>query len=336
METDFFFVGDRAQAFWDWDLKDRNLEFLQGLDPDYCVFIAQQMAPLLDDPDTCQEAAAALRVAYGQGIETLMALVAAALQAPTCPLGWMLSYQTAELRTFIERIRRPSGSPLVYPMFRWPYLDGLADEVLAPVPYPDPKGKWVVEGFTRFWYQASGDFVDPDQTAEYNAIKHGTRLTLGGSYWAIGRESIVGEAAPEMHSMGGSEFGSSIFTKEKVAGDSVHWRPRRRLRNWAPETWVHDLQLVSMSLRNLISFLKTVSGVDPTTCQYQNPESPDLFERQATGIGFLGSSFDTRVSASDIRRLSKADVEAAIRRHWAMQTERIQRAVSGESAKESP
>ena len=336
METDFFFVGDRAQAFWDWDLKDKNLEFLQGLDPDYCVFIAQQMAPLLDDPDTCQYAAAALRVAYGQGLETLMALVAAALQAPTCPLGWMLTYQPAELRTFIEQIRRPAGSPLVYATFHRPYIEGLADEVLAPLPYPDSKRKWVVDGFAGFWYQASGDFVDSDMTAEYNAIKHGTRLTLGGTYWAIGRETVVGEAAPEMHSMGGSEFGSSIFIREKVAGDSVNWRPKRRSRNWSPDTWVRDLHLIAMSLQNLSSFLKTVAGVDPTTCQYQNPESPDLFERPETRIGLLGSSFDTRVSASDIRRLPKADVEASIRRHWAKQTERIQRAVSGESAKESP
>jgi hypothetical protein len=86
--------------------------------------------------------------------------------------------------------------------------------------------------------------------SEYNSIKHGLRTGFGGFSMAIGPEAVPGEPAPPeaMHSLGGSEHGSSFFMprtfvehpREKDKRPKLghgrnkqfHFRLRRQALNW--------------------------------------------------------------------------------------------------------
>jgi len=103
-----YFVGERPQVTWAWDLDDRNLRFLCGIDAGYFTHIASTEGALLES-EARHFAVAALRVAYGQALETLFALAGAAVQAPGCVVGWMLAYRNDELLHLVRAMA--SGRP---------------------------------------------------------------------------------------------------------------------------------------------------------------------------------------------------------------------------------
>ena len=112
-----FIVGERPHVFVNDTIANRR--FLEGIDADYWTYQAAAHADRLDaeEREQRQRAAAALRVAYSQGVETLLALIGAFLQVPRYPLGWLVRYNNADLRywrilgvgrTDLTRRRRPS------------------------------------------------------------------------------------------------------------------------------------------------------------------------------------------------------------------------------------
>ena len=97
-----FVVDETPYCLWDADIRQRNLDFLDSIDPGYSN-IADLHGQSLDGQEK-QYAAAALRVAYSQGLETLFALLCAAIQAPDCVEGWLTKYQNSELESVVKKI----------------------------------------------------------------------------------------------------------------------------------------------------------------------------------------------------------------------------------------
>src|ERR1700749_2873767 len=87
-----FFIDERAIHF----IRDdgASLRFLQGVDHHYWEYQSAVHGQQLEAEDIAhrQRAAAALRIAYGQGLEALFAFIGALVQAPSCPLAWLLAY----------------------------------------------------------------------------------------------------------------------------------------------------------------------------------------------------------------------------------------------------
>jgi hypothetical protein len=106
LEARFFAVGTAPYCVWDWDLHERNLEYLESLDPDYFDYVGRANLPHLDseDPKERRRVATAIRTAYHHGLESFFGLLFATLQAPRCVAGWMQAYVPADLTT-----RRPAG-----------------------------------------------------------------------------------------------------------------------------------------------------------------------------------------------------------------------------------
>src|SRR5215207_7738889 len=102
----FFAVGTEPYCVWDWDLKERNLQYLESLDPDYFDYVGRANLPYLDseDPRERRRAATAIRTAYHHGLESFFALLLATLQAPHCMVGWMQAYSPAELRKLVRSV----------------------------------------------------------------------------------------------------------------------------------------------------------------------------------------------------------------------------------------
>ncbi|HEV7746101.1 MAG TPA: hypothetical protein VGO56_13965 [Pyrinomonadaceae bacterium] len=96
-----FAVNETPYCFWDLDVHGKNLEFVNKIDPKYFEHIADLHGELLE-ADQKQYAAAALRLAYSHGLETLFALLCPAVQAPDCVIGWFLKYRNSELLIRLE------------------------------------------------------------------------------------------------------------------------------------------------------------------------------------------------------------------------------------------
>lgn len=305
-----FYVGHRPQVTWAWDLSERGLDFVRGIDARYYEHVAKSQGALLDSDDR-QYAAAALRVAYGQGLETLVAFIAAALQAPQCVVGWMLAYRNGDLSNVAADVTHipPVIEYLAPPVDRDP-LALLASETLAQTGWSANKQKRLAEAFAEAWGRWCREYLDKVEAAEYNSLKHGTRARLGGFSLMIGMEHIPGESAPaeSMRTVGASEFGSTFFVAEHLNGVH-HQYPRRTSKNWNPVALAHGLQLIAMSIQNIVSFLRIVNSDDPSECPFAAPSNMESFGLpwQSTG-GIKFMNLDRTVASDDIIRWTKEEV----------------------------
>ena len=261
MEYSIFYVGQRPRVLWDTELHEKNLGFLRGIDASYYSHISEVHEPLLLG-DSKMQAAAAIRIAYAQGVETLMALACAAMQAPDCILGWMLLYTNSELRGLVKSVSHGSGAYPVHPWYSPPSWESFASRAFGGAECDGELRAALERNFGRLWSRFAADFLDDRQQQEYNSIKHGTRPRLGGFHMSVGPQADAGipATAESMISLGGSDFGSTFFVQERVAHSKLHLRPIGVSVNWVPENLVEGLLLLSMSISNLVSFLMAQAG----------------------------------------------------------------------------
>ena len=226
----FFAVGANPYCVWDWDLDQRNLQYLDSFDPDYFEYAARVNLAKLEaaDPRERRRAATSIRTAYHHGLESFFALLLATLQAPHCVVGWMQAYSPAELRKLVRSVdpglwgsgeRRKEMSsyrerilPYVWVKPRSYLWEGISRTIHKPI--ADKEQAERTKGlFADLWRRFAKDLVDDAFVSEYNSIKHGLRTGFGGFSMAIGLQEAPDVPAPteKMHSLGGSEHGSSFF-----------------------------------------------------------------------------------------------------------------------------
>jgi hypothetical protein len=296
-----FVVGkDTPLCVHDPDFVERNTTFLDSVDPGYFDYLAKvHLAGLEDDS---QHAAIALRTAYHHGLETFFALLFAAVQATPVAYAWALKYNAADLRwlcqtvTWSEYVRNLYGlNPVT-----WDGLSGLVNRFN----FDAAKLSETKQLFADLWRRFAGDFVREEHGFEYNSIKHGFRLRPGGFGLALGREPQPGVPPPEqeMKTLANSKFGSSFFTAEhflkpppnpKGKRNSEHFRTRRRSLNWSPEAAVIAVQLLSMSINNVLSFMKIQCGQPGAEVRFIRPSDVATFEAPwSFSVGVFDLSMD--------------------------------------------
>ena len=310
-------TGDRASVFWGHDLAGDNRRFLEALDPGYYWFAAREAAdrlsaePALEHADQLR-AAMALRLAFGQGVETLMALLCALAQAPRFPVGWMLRYRNEELREIVEAIDvgRVFPHQLTSDAVSWVLLSAIVHGHIPGV----AERLGLVDKFATFWGRMAHELLSDSHQDEYNALKHGLRVMPGGFSVAFGIEKVPGQrAAPEdMQSLGGSAFGSSFTVPLKIVGaEKHHLRLSHRSRNWSWEVLAIDLQLISQSIGNVVSCLRVIAGAPPGTVRFGWPaeREDDIFTRyQQFLVSIEHFATTDNVQAADIEAVGADEV----------------------------
>ncbi|BAS12075.1 conserved hypothetical protein [Arthrobacter sp. Hiyo8] len=306
-----YFVNNRPQVSWAWDLKDRNLNFLRAIDPGYYVHIRKHEAPILEEAGLdAQYAAASIRLAHAQAVETLFALLGALAQAPYCPIGWMLAYSNPELREVTKALISIQGLVDKSAWEEGVTLGKLANLVFSRTGWLEEKVASTAESFARMWQHWASSMLDMHQVAEYNSFKHGSRVALGGHAIRIGRETTPGLAVPSegMVTMGGSVFGTSFYTSVELGG-RLHQYPQQRSHNWSATALVDGLDLLAMSIRNVIACLRIIGGDDPGECEFQIPEDPAAYNLPFAPVrGVTLSSFDLKLGVENIEPLTKDQV----------------------------
>jgi hypothetical protein len=194
-------------------------------------------------------------------------------------------------------------------------LKRLAKIVFGSTGWTEAKQASTAESFERLWRHWSASLLDDGQVAEYNSFKHGSRAALGGHTISVGAETTPGVAAPadQMRSLGGSAFGSTFYVATGVLG-RLHRYPRRRSRNWSVPALVEGLDLLAMSVRNVVAILRIIGGDDPAKCEFQIPADPSAFDLPLIGAGGItSSSFDWNLRADQIERWTKTEVLERLR-----------------------
>lgn len=304
-----FVVNEKPFACWDWNLKQKNLDFLNGIDTEYFKYIAETHGNNLNNKNK-HRAALALRIAYTQALEVFFALIGSMIQAPNCIVGWMLSYTNSDLRMVINNINKQKT---IYSKFNWDIIEWvkLAEFVHSFIP-ADLQKNWIPSKVGALWSRFSKEFLDKKNILEYNSAKHGLRTSLGGFVFSIGVEKEPGKPAPieNMKSIGGSEFGTSFFYREFIFNNNkVNFSPKNQSLNWNPENLANGLFLISLSINNVISALKIANGVDPKTCQFLVPDTEESLELPWKHvIGATAFNFNVEINPKLVRPITKEDI----------------------------
>lgn len=316
----YFIVNDRPYCVWDWELQKTNIEFIRGIDYRYFAYVAAANEEHLGGDDK-HRAAIALRTAYHHGIETLLTLLGATLQAHACVFGWILRCHTEDLQEVVQQISKGNAT-----LFNRHGLDQVSWRSVADVIFrhlnagPELKSN-LAKRFGDFWALAASDFLSVDNCNEYNSLKHGFRNKSGGFHLSVGQEASPGVAAPQegMTMLGGSEFGSSFLVPYGVDDRPSPRREhvfivRRQSLNWSPESLVNRLVLLALSIENVVAALRVLNGDSATGVQFRYPTNEEIFdELSGYSPGVLSMSFHVAIREKHIARPSKADILNSLR-----------------------
>lgn len=313
MDHRIFAVADEPYFLWEEDCRERSVEFLNGLDPGFFTYLLETHAAAKDE----KRASAGIRIALHHAVETMFSLLGAFFQAPGCSYAWISRCQTEQLRNVVRRIGSNDESlisPWVVRPIGWA---GLADIVFQRFKPGTEENRFAVQGFSNVWARMSGDFLNELVSDEYNATKHGFRMTLGGFSAEISTKPAT--ASPEDLDMvalaGGSEFGAMFLKVDKLTGaGGRHLQSRRIAVNWSMEQDAALLHLAHLSIHNVVSALKFLNGVPSTECTYAMPLDKDAFEMPwRHGPGLVSMTVDRELDPSTLPDVTKAELLEKLR-----------------------
>jgi hypothetical protein len=249
-------TNETPVVFWGYDNAQTQLKFLDSIDPDYFRYLAKVHEGCLTGEDHLS-AAIALRVTYSHALETVFAMIGAALQAPECPAGWLVSYGIPDLKSLVENIsnRRPFLNKLGTEIVGWV---GVANTLL-PSPAENPEIDELRDASARLWKALARDMIDDVFVDEYNSLKHGLRVRSGEWFMAMGVEESYGVAPPpeRMRVMASSQYGSDFLRTVKFSKYNKAFENQRV--NWEPAVFAKRISLIADSISNVLSFLKYVN-----------------------------------------------------------------------------
>jgi hypothetical protein len=79
--------------------------------------------------------------------------------------------------------------------------------------------------------------------------------------------------------------------------------------NWTIEKTALLLQLVSMSIKNVVSALRIANGASPGTCRFHRPTDDSDFDRPwSYSPGVLHCSFDFDIPEDQVRAVKRAEL----------------------------
>ncbi|MFZ5931359.1 MAG: hypothetical protein ACOY15_09105 [Pseudomonadota bacterium] len=279
MQNSIFVVNEEPYSLWEIDIRERNKEFLEGIDTEYFDYALK----VHGEADDEKRASVALQTSLHHATEMLFLLLGAYIQAPDCAYAWIAKCSNTDLRELLYKIGigdKTLFTKLLIERVTW---NNIANCILSNYIPGSERNLKSAKLFADLWRILASGYADQNQIDEYNCIKHGFRVRTGGFSLAIGIEHEYGIAPPreEMKSIGSSKYGISYFKLESVLqkkGDR-NIRSRKTSINWSIERTILLLRLVSNSINNVVSALKIANGAEAGTCKFLRPQEDEHFEK---------------------------------------------------------
>ena len=313
-QSTIFAVVDEPYCLWEVDVRARNLAFLNGIDAEYFEYLARSGVAALDGAQDKKRAAANLRLGFYNGTETLFSLLGALLQAPSCAYAWMAQCATWQLRELLRRVNERDATLLVKVKLGHLSWEGIAKGVLAYSSSDPAKAERNGTLFGCLWDRLASEYLQDVHIKEYNSLKHGFRVRHGGFGMAVGIEHEYGVPPPpeEMQFLGASDFGSTFYVLDQVGGEDRSNRSRRSRQvsvNWSAEGMVLALQLISMSIRNVVSMLQILNGRKPSEVRFMRPSEDNDFDRPwEHSPSVLNAKLDFVIPEEAVKRTTKQEL----------------------------
>jgi len=210
-----FVINETPYAYWGYNLKEENINFLKSIDSEYLNYTKFIHVPNLEKEDNLR-ASIAILIAYHHALELLFSLLCSLIQQPIFSVGWLLSYKNFELKLLVDKI---SQNKSIYSKLNTKNVNWSTISELVFSYFPDNEKKdWLIKIFGNLWFKLAKDFTDDKNSQEYNSIKHGFRAALGGTKAFLGAEEIIGTPAPieNMKVLGDDIYGTSYNYKSKL------------------------------------------------------------------------------------------------------------------------
>lgn len=303
-----FIVNDEPYCLWGFDLEERNREFLKGLDADYFEYCLNLYSESEDD----KRASVAIRLTLHHALETLYSLIGAYIQAPHCAYAWIAKCSTSDLRNLISRVNR--GDKTIHTALNIPMVDwnNVANSVLTRYLSGTEKQLITAQKFSSLWSALAHYFLKQVNIDEYNSLKHGFRSKLGGFGISVGMQSERGKPAPEseMQLLGKSDYGATFFRLEAIGKQSSrNIRSVRTSANWSIERDTLLLQLVYMSINNVISALKIANEWPASECLFLRPENDEDFDKPwHYSPSVMNANFDHVINEANTTPFTKEEI----------------------------
>lgn len=274
MKPKLIFVNKKPFRVWTHASAFKDEDLLLGFRPDLHMQLAMKLIEMLDQEGS-DHAVLGLRLLYGLAQEAFFALLFSTLQAPDAPTAWLLLYQNRDLceliRRFQEGVELPSR--LVCP-------EPGSWEALAVMLFPESLMQEVASRararrLGSFWAEWAQEQLDDDMRAEFNGLKHGTRIRTATPYLAVDHFPFEGEA-----------HGSVFATCESSYSDVVLGICAR---SWSGRTLYSRLKLMAASSSNLVGFLRLIHRAgDTSNITIELPDDDELDSAKPSGKPLIG------------------------------------------------
>jgi hypothetical protein len=208
-------------------------------------------------------------------------LIFATLQAPNCVVGWLLKCRPHQLRKMVEEATlgklRPISSKWKVDGASWSKISGLINERLFA---GRDDSERMQAAFAKLWERFAGDFTSDFMVDEYNSFKHGfrTHASTGPSLSITPPKESPGQPFTLA-----SDFGSTFFVARKLPAteppglDHVFSLAYCHV-NMQPKAMVLALDMISVSVNNVVAFLRLVNGHPPEEIQLMLPDKKEAFD----------------------------------------------------------
>lgn len=316
LQNTIIVVNEEPYCVWEIDLEKRNIEFIEGIDVDYFEYLLNVHLNAEDE----KRASIALKTTLHHAVETFFSLLGAYIQAPECVYAWVAKCKNEELRSLVKKIAE--NDPSVFTKLNiekvsWESLAGLIFQSYMPNTERADSTKKL---FAKFWGLLAHEFLNDKNIDEYNSLKHGFRVRSGGFSLAIGVQSAKGVAPPreEMKSFGSSEHGTKFIRMESIGGtkNNRSLRSKKVSLNWSVERVVLQLQLVCMSINNIISALKIANGIEAGKCKFVRPIEDGDFEKPwSFSPGVMSLSMDFVIDETQVVSVTKGELIKVLKAH---------------------
>lgn len=275
-----FFVGRRAHAVAATSLRQRNIEFLRTIIPEYFVEVARAHYDSLVAANSAGDLqrrhffASAVRMSYFQATETFLGLLSAALQAPHAAVAWIQQYRRKDILIVTDAIAKRDSTYVLVDLGTGGW-EAVAAAIFGGLLEDSAVRQLYVQAFARFWSRLAADYADDLAYHEYNSIKHGMRVSHGGFSIAVA-PSPTGGSPPDgstLRALGGSQYGSSFQRAVPLEDPAKHTSTfglRQTNMNWDPHVLMRRIDLLESSFANVRAFMldKVTSPTEKVTYRY--------------------------------------------------------------------
>lgn len=334
-----FCIIEKPYAIWAPDVRADNEKFLTRLDTRFYERMARSIvedfhSSECDTPTPAdveqsyqerRDVSTLARLLWHHGMETLVMLLGAYIQATAAVHGYFLKCKTEDavrIAGYLLREERPRYHRLNdVPFALSALLTGIYQQTGCSA------GDVDVVRLTEALRSMLNDYVRDSHRAEYNSIKHGLRASHGIFSIALAPEEKPGVAPPqEAMRVIGSSQDASFFNVTSRLDNATNQQSRINFSveqvsvTWTLERVLMEIQILSILLVNTVAALRCVNGAPPGTVQVNKiineAEFWAAYDQSAT-CDVPTASLKHAIDAKQVPLLTEKHVFDSYRRHTA-------------------